>query len=81
LKFERKRYQALNFLCRVIGPLGDDFDQRGREIRIRVYGHALKRNDPADRDEQGQHKHQEPLPKGCLDDSMDHSDAEDTILT
>ena len=65
----------------MVGPLGDDLDLRRREIGIRVYGHALKRNDSADRDEDGQHEHQEPLPQRRLDDSMDHSDAEDTILT
>ncbi len=74
LQFEGKRDQALDFFGRVVGPLGDDFDLRRREIGIGVHRHPLKREDAADRDESGQHQHQELLPQRRLDDSVNHSD-------
>jgi hypothetical protein len=53
--------------------LSNDFDLRGRKIRVGIHGHALKRNDAADGDEPGQHQHEKSLPQCRLDDSMDHS--------
>ena len=74
LEFKRKRDQPFDFFGGMVGPLRDDFDLRRREVGIGVHGHALKGQDAADRDESGQHQHQEPLPQRRLDDSVDHSD-------
>ncbi len=81
LEFERKGDEALDFFGGVTGPLGDDFDLRGREVGIGVHRHALEREDPADGDESGEHQDQEPLPQSRLDDSMNHSVVVATILT
>src|SRR5271154_6305528 len=54
-EFKGKRYQALDFFCGMVRPLGDDFDLWRREVGIRVHRHTLKRQDSADRDESGQH--------------------------
>ena len=72
LEFERKRDQAFHFLGGVAGPLRDEFDLGRGEVGIGVHRHALERQDAADRDETGQHQHQEPLAQRSLDDSMDH---------
>ena len=73
LQFQWKSHEPLDFFGRMIRPLRDDFDLRRREVRIRVHRHALKRQHSADRDERGQHQHQESLTQRRLDDSMDHS--------
>ena len=73
LEFERQRDQPLHFLGGMAGPLRDEFDLRRRKIGIGIHRHALERQDPADRDETGQHQHQEPLAQRGLDDAMDHA--------
>jgi hypothetical protein len=73
-KFKGESDQPFDFLGGVVWPLSDDFNLRGREIGIGVHGHALERQDPANRDESGKHQHQEPLPERRLNYSVDHSD-------
>jgi hypothetical protein len=58
----------------VVGPLGNDFDLRRREVGISVHRHSLKGNHSADRDEYGQHQDQKLLPERRLYDSVDHSE-------
>ena len=41
-KFKRKRDQAFDFFGGMVGPLGDDFDLRRREIGIGIHRHPLK---------------------------------------
>src|ERR1019366_4770653 len=77
--FKGKRDQAFYFFGGMIRPLGNDFDLRRREVGIGVHRHSLERNDSSDRDEPGQHQHQELLPQRRLDYSVDHS-VVDTIL-
>ena len=49
-------------------------------FRSGVDGHPLKRQDSPNRDESGQHQHQEPLSQRRLDYSMDHSVVMNPIL-
>src|SRR5450755_3657035 len=57
----------------MVGPLRDDFNLRRRQVGIGVHGHPLKRQDSADRNESGQHQHEEFLTQRRLDDSVNHS--------
>jgi ABC-type dipeptide/oligopeptide/nickel transport system permease subunit len=73
-------HKPLDFLRRVPRPLGDDLHLRRGKVGVRVHRHTVERHDSANRDETGQHQHQEPLPQSRLDDSMNHSDVANTIV-
>ena len=80
LEFERKRDQAFDFFGGMVRPLRDQFDLGRRKIGISIHRHALERDDPSGHHKARQHQHQEPLTKGGLYDSMNHSELDATVL-
>jgi len=64
----------------VIRPLRNQFDLRRSKVGISVNRHALEGDNSSGHHEGGQHQDQEPLTKGGLYDSMDHSEVDATVL-
>ena len=69
---ERDRHVALDFLGRLSRPLGDDFDDRRRGIRIGLDVHRAERGDAGAHEHDERDQHQRPSRKAKSDQTAQH---------
>src|SRR5262245_42534072 len=71
-ELERQSGETLDLFGGVPGPLRDEFDHRGREVRVSIHRHLAKRPCARDHHEHSDHENQKTLAKREMYDAMDH---------
>src|SRR5215469_5353854 len=71
--FQGQRDQTLHLFGGVARPLRDQLHHGRREVRIGIYGHAVKGDSSPNRDHRRKYQHQKALSQGSLNNLMNHA--------